>query len=165
MGGRTGRGEQVRSSPCIKLKAWVLLQLSCLTTALDRCESRNGAIIVCASSRLRKHKGFARIATAGSCASPQTRGPGPALALAGASVALAPRGPPAFPRGQSGVCPGPPGAPPVPRAPSQLLLSSASLGTFPVVTAPALEGLPEPERARRRSPPPPDIDSPGSSRS
>lgn len=37
MGGRTGRGEQVRSSPCIKLKARVLLQLSCLTTAPDRC--------------------------------------------------------------------------------------------------------------------------------
>lgn len=37
MGGRTGKGEQVRSSPCIKLKAGVLLQLSCLTTALDRC--------------------------------------------------------------------------------------------------------------------------------
>lgn len=51
------------------------------------------------------------------------------------------------------------------QAPSQLLFSSASLGTFPVVTAPTLEGLPEPKHSRRRSPPPPDIDSRGGSRS
>lgn len=78
---------------------------------------------------------------------------------------------------QHGLEPSPAGirVPPVPRlaqgtawkqqAPSQLLFSSASLGTFPVVTARTLEGLPEPKHSRRRSPPPPDIDSRGSSRS
>lgn len=93
---------------------------------------------------------------------PQDSGHVPALA--GASEALAPRGPRGFLRGQRGarrVCPSSwsssrcqagSGQSWEPQALRQLRLSSASLGAFPAVTAPALEGLPEPEQEQIPSP-------------
>jgi len=45
-----------------------------------------------------------------------------------------------------------------------LVQQAASLGTFPVVTAQTLQGLPGPNHSRKRSPPPSDIDNHSSSR-
>lgn len=191
MGGRTGRGEQVRSSPCIKLKARVLLQLSCLTTALDRCAEQEWCHhCLCKLSFEEKQKGLpgTRHRWLPCIPSGRTSSGRRGHIPAPGRCRGAPRTPvtQSLPEGrgwgtvglsQHGLEPSPAGirVPPVPRlaqgtawkqqAPSQLLFSSASLGTFPVVTARTLEGLPEPKHSRRRSPPPPDIDSRGSSRS
>lgn len=150
-------------------------------------QSRNGAIIVCASSHLRRNKrGCCQgLATDGSSARHPGHSGDVSLLLEVPACSSHPVTP-SLPEGSgwSSVglsqhslepSPGRIRAPPVPRlaqgrawkqqAPSQLLFSSASLGTFPVVTARTLEGLPEPKHSRRRSPPPPDIDSRGGSRS
>lgn len=111
------------------------------------------------------------------------------LLAAGASASLAPRGCGAFPRGAEPVwgCPHhhhgsgwssawegfsvpspfyPGSSLSLKEAGTQpaLVQQAASLGTFPVVTAPTLQGLPEPNHSRKRSPPPSDIDNRGSSR-
>lgn len=180
MGGRTGRGEQVRSSPCIKLKAGVLLQLSCLTTARDRCAEQEW----CHHCSRRNKRVCQGLAPDGSSASPRADPPGTGAVSLFWRCQPAPGDPggpgpawgrverPGFVPAQAGARPGQDSGTPRSRAgggqsrrPAKLLLGSASLGTFPVVTAPALEGLPEPKHSRRRSPPPPDIDSRGGSRS
>lgn len=180
MGGEDREGrEQVRSSPCIKLKAGVLLQLSCLTTALDRCAEQEWCHhCLCKLSFEEKQKALP--GTRHRSGSPQA---GPCPCSRQVPRCSSDPGDPEPSCGDRmghggavpGAQPGQDSVPPVPRlaqgraweqqAPSQLLFSSASLGTFPVVTARTLEGLPEPKHSRRRSPPPPDIDSPGGSRS